>query len=121
MRKLEEVISKKINPLYYGNRVLLPFMCDILKIVIEKDIITDFSSSKKGAEYYKRETYTEIYFHDYDDLEDYVTKYETIKMIIVEAGQDVFDFSNHIKIAFHVKEKHILEMELLNDNYLFIE
>ncbi len=121
MRKLNDVIKNKIDGLYYGNRVLLPFICDILKAVIENDIIMDFSTSNKGAEYFKRENFTEVYFHDFENLNEIVGKFETIKLVVVENGDDIFDLANHKKLALHLQKNHKLTIEETNEDILFIE
>lgn len=121
MRTIDEVLTNKINGLYYGNRVLLPFVVDVLKAVVEDDIIMDFSSTKTAAHYSKHEDFTEIYFYDYKNLDEVVTKFESIKLVVVEKGKDIFDFSNHRKLALRLKENHKIIIEELNEDLLFIE
>jgi hypothetical protein len=121
MKSLDEVLKMSLTGMYYGNRVLLPFHCHILKIVIEKDIITDFSIRDKGAFINEVQEYTEIYFIDYPELEENISKYENIKMIVVEKGKDLFDFNNHRKIALHPEGKHILTIKELDENTIFID
>ena len=43
MKTINEVLNESSGGLYYGNRILLPFKAEILKIVIDSEIITDFS------------------------------------------------------------------------------
>ncbi|RPI70878.1 MAG: hypothetical protein EHM47_11345 [Ignavibacteriales bacterium] len=121
MKSLDEILQNKINGMYYGNRVLLPFHFTALKIVIEKDIITDFSIRDKGAYVNEHHDYTEIYFMDYPDLETNISKYETIKMVIVEKGKDIFDFSTHRKIAIRPEGSHVLSIKEIDENTIFIE
>jgi hypothetical protein len=121
MRTFDEVIKNKIEGLYYGNRVLLPFICDVFKCMIENDIITDFSLSTKGAHYTKHENFTEIYFHDYNNLDEVVSKFETVKLVVVENGKDIFDLGNHKKIVLHLQKNHKLTIEETNEDILFIE
>jgi len=121
MKTFDEIIKEKKGGLYYGNRILLPFEVNILKAIIENDIVTDFSASSDDAEYTIYDDFTELYFYNYKKINDDVTKYETIKMIVVEEGKDIFDTKNHKKIALHVREKHQLEIEELDDELLFIE
>lgn len=121
MKTLDELLKNKITGLHYGNRILLPFIADILKAVIEDHIIMDFSTSKSGAQYSKHETFTEIYFFDYKNLAEVISKYETIKLVVVEEGKDIFDFINHRKLALHLNEKHKLTIEEINEDILFIE
>ena len=121
METFENVVANGLNGLHYGNRVLLPFRAQIVKAIVENDIIMDFSSSRKGAEVFLREEYTEIYFHDYKTLEDVVTKYETIKLIFVEKDHDIFDDTKHLKAALHLKELHKVKIEKINDDILLVE
>lgn len=121
MKKLSDVLKSNLTGMYYGNRVLLPFECHVLKIVIENDLLTDFSSSAKGAEINIDDDYMEIYFHDYPNLAEVITDYENIKMVVVERGKDIFNFDNHLKIVLHPEEKHILKIEQLDDDTIFID
>ena len=121
MKTLDEVLKNNLNGLHYGNRALLPFAANVLKINIENDLITDFGSSSKGAHININEDYTEIYFLEYDDLEDVITKYENIKLILVEKGKDIFDLNNHRKIALHPEDKHILKISELDKETIFID
>ena len=91
MKSIKEVLKEKKSGLYYGNSVLLPFSCHILKLNIENDLITDFSPSDKGVHVSENPDFMEIYFYDYKDLGDVVTKYEAIKMIVVEKGKNIFN------------------------------
>lgn len=121
MRTIEEVLKNSINGLYYGNRIILPFKADILKAIIEKDIITDFSTTHKGAQYNITDSFTEVYFLDYKELSESISEFETIKLVVVEKGKDPFDFANHKRLILHIKEKHNLKIEEANGEILFIE
>jgi hypothetical protein len=121
MKSLNEILKNNLNGMYYGNRVFLPFQCTVLKVVIENDIITDFSIGEKGAHINECPEYTEIYFVDYPDLEKSISKYENIKMVIIEKGKDIFDFKTHRKIAIRPEGNHILSIKELDENTIFIE
>ena len=121
MKTLDDILKNKVNGLHYGNRILLPFVCDLFKAVVENDIVMDFSPTHKSAEYFKHEDYTEIYFYDFENLSEVITKYETIKLVVVENGKDIFDDSNHRKLVLHFLEKHKLKIEETNEDILLIE
>ncbi|MGD8781847.1 MAG: hypothetical protein PVH88_23155 [Ignavibacteria bacterium] len=121
MKTIDEVLKNKEGGLVYGNRVIIPVVVDLLKVQIEDHLITDFSTSASGAEYYKDEYFTEIYFHDFKDLSDNISEYESIKMFVVEEGKDIFDFKNHRCLVLHLKGKHKVEIEELSNDMLFIE
>lgn len=121
MKSLDEILNNNFSGMYYGNRVLLPFHFHVLKIVIENNIITDFSIRNKGAYINEYPEFTEIYFLDYPDIEENISKFENIKMVIVEKGKDIFNFNDHRKIALHPEGNHILSIKELDENTIFID
>ncbi|MCB0731640.1 MAG: hypothetical protein KDC88_11460 [Ignavibacteriae bacterium] len=121
MNSIDKALKEKKIGLYYGTRVILPFVADILKAVIDDEIITDFSPVSDGAYYEKFDDFTEIYFFDHEDILKDVSKYETIKLIVVDEEDDMFDFENHRRISLNPIEKHTLEISELNDDVIFIE
>jgi len=121
MYSLDKVLKENINGLYYGTRVILPFVADILKAVIDDDIIMDFSHMSEGAYYEKHEKYTEIYFFEHENILEDVSKYETIKLVVVDDDEDMFDFKNHRRISLNPIENHKLEITELDEDVIFIE
>ena len=118
---IEDIISTEKLGLHYGNRLLLPCEVEILKIILNHDIIMDFSSSKYGAEYNIKDGFTEIYFKEVKSVEDELSKFESIKMIVVDKGKSLFDFNNHKKVSLRTEDKHILKITRIDDDVLFIE
>ncbi len=118
---IDDIVSKNKQGLHYGNRLILPCEVEILKVIINAEIIMDFSSTRYGAEYSIKDGFTEIYFKEFKSVEDEITKFESLKMIVVDKGKSLFDFSNHKKIALHPEENHVLKISRLDDDVLFIE
>jgi hypothetical protein len=121
MRTLKEVLDKQINGLHYGNRVLLPFYAEVLKIVIKNKIITDFGKSKHGAYVRNTSSYTDIYFNDYENLLEEIAEYDVIKIVLVENDKDIFDFKNHVILQLEIKENHKLVIKPLEEDIIFLE
>lgn len=121
MKTINEILNENGSGLYYGNRILLPFKAEILKIVIDSDIITDFSKELHGASVRATDAYTEIYFYDYKNLEEELSKYDIIKVVLVQSGEDLFDFNNHIPIELSIESKHKLSIKKIGDDILFFE
>lgn len=121
MSTINETIDKKINGLLYGNRLILPFKCHFLKVIFDDSIITDFSPSAKGIFVREKEDFTDVYFYDYKNLRDAISKYEAIKMVVVEKGKNVFNHENHMKLAVYLEDKHIARIEKTDEDILFIE
>ena len=121
MKTLDEMLENKIAGLYYNNRLILPFHAHFLKVIIEDEIITDFSPSPKGIYIREEEDFTDVYFLEYKHVNDTVSKYEAIKMVVVEKGKNVFDSNNHKKIAIYLEDKHKIRIEKTDEDILFIE
>ena len=121
MATLDDALKNKLTGLYYNNRVILPFHVHFIKVIVDTDIITDFSPTSKGIFIREKEDFTDVYFHDYKNLKEVVSKFEVIKMVVVEKGKNVFNFDNHKKIVLHLKEKHTLTIEETDEDILFIE
>jgi hypothetical protein len=118
---IEQALALKKNGLFYGNRLLLPFKARILKIIIDDKIITDFSDSAGNVEIKDEGTFLSVYFLDYEDLREVVSKYELIKMVAVEQEEDVFDETKHKLISLYLSEPHRVLIELNTEDILFIE
>ncbi len=121
MKTLDEVLENNAAGLFYNNRLVLPFHAHFLKVIIEDEIITDFSPSSKGIYIREEADFTDVYFLEYKHLKDTVSKYEAVKMVIVEKGKDVFDLNNHKKLAIYLEDKHKIRIEKSEDDILFIE
>jgi hypothetical protein len=121
MSSVEQILKNNKSGLYYNNRLILPFKAHFLKIVVANDIITDFSPASKGILIKEEKDFTDLYFHDYHNLKNVLSKYEAIKMVVVEKDEDIFDFNNHLKLAVYLKEKHKAVIEKTDEDILFIE
>lgn len=121
MSIISNLQNDKLMGLVYGNRIILPFECEILKIVIDTNILTDFSPANRDALCQSRHGFTDIYFLDYKDLPEQLSDYELIKLIVVERGKDIFDFNNHIQLGVRITGSHTIEIEKLPEDSLFVE
>ena len=121
MRTIDNALKNNLIGLYYGSRVLLPFNCYLLKVIIEDDIIMDFSPNSKSIYIHEEDDFTEIYFKQFKNIKDSVSKYESIKLIAVEKDKDIFNFDNHYKLAVHIEDEHKLTIEKTDEDILFIE
>lgn len=121
MSSINEVISGRKKGMFYRNRLILPFQCYFLKVIINDDIITDFSPSAKGIYIHEESDFTDVYFHDYKDLKDALSKHEPVKMIVVEKNKDIFNFENHLKLVVYLEESHSVRIEIPDSNIIFIE
>jgi hypothetical protein len=121
MKQISEVLDEKMGGLVFGNRVLLPFKAELLKIVIDSEIITNFGKRLKGAHVRVTDYYTEISFLDHKILINEISKYKSIKMVLVQQGKDIFDFNNHVSIEISFLGKHKISIKKIGENLMFFE
>lgn len=121
MSKISEALALNKNGLHYNNRLILPFKCHLLKIMIEEDIITDFSSCSPHVDIMEYENFTDIYFKKYKDLKDELSQFENIKMIICEKDADIFDLNSHLKLILYLENDHIVRIETPSENQIVID
>ncbi|MBE2281429.1 MAG: hypothetical protein IAE91_13645, partial [Ignavibacteriaceae bacterium] len=84
-------------------------------------IFTDFSPSNKGINIVEHEEFTDLYFCEFEAIKDKLSKYEPVKLIVVEKECDIFDVSKHIKIAVYIEDKHEAKIEFTDQDILFLE
>ena len=121
MYPINQVLNNKLTGLHYYNRIILPFKAHFLKVIVSANIITDFSPNSKKIYIREKEEFTSVYFLDYKDLKDVLSKYEAIKMVVVEKGKDVFDFKNHIKISLYLERGHKVKIEKCDQDIILLE
>ena len=121
MKKIEHTLKNNLDGLYFGNRIILPFHAHFLKVVLENEIITDFSNSSEGVQVVEDDDFTSLYFLEIKSLKEKLSKFSSIKMVVCEKDKNIFDFSNHTKLVCYVKEKHKLVIEQLDQDITFIE
>ncbi len=121
MNSVQKAIEEKKHGIYYNNRLILPFKCEFLKIIFEDYIITNFSSTSPDVEIIEHENFTDVYFKKYKDIQTELSKFENIKLILCEKGDDIFDFSRHIKLLLYIENEHIIRIELPDNNHIIID
>jgi hypothetical protein len=118
---IQQCIDEKKSGFLYGNRLILPFKGRFLKVIVEKDIITDFSPSSKGINIVEEDYYTSLYFLEYNFLRETLSEYENIKIIVVEKDDNIFDVTKHKKLAVYKTDTHEATIEETEHDILFIE
>lgn len=119
--KIKEAVAQKAHGLYFNNRIILPFHAHFLKMIIDDEIYTDFSISSKHIFISEEGNFTNVYIKDFKNIEDAVSKYEAVKLVVVEKGDDVFDLKNHLKLALYPEGRHNIKIMFTDEDVLLIE
>lgn len=119
--KIKEAVNQKAKGLYFSNRILLPFHAHFLKIVIDDESYTDYSPYSKQICISEESDFTNVYFREFKNIKDAVSKYEAIKIVAVEKDEDVFNLKNHFKLVLYPENEHNIRIEFTDDDILLIE
>ena len=117
--ELLEIINSEKMGYYTGKRMILPFQCNIIKLIADSHIFTEFvgSDDVKIAQDYQN---TSIYFREIGKLKEFEGGYSLIRIIIAPLGSDLTDKNQHIKLVCRIIENHEVDFELPSDDVLFI-
>jgi hypothetical protein len=117
---VKEAIQKKQEGFHIGQRLVLPFRCQLIKMMAGGEIFTEFIGSKhvKVSQDPKN---TSVYFRTAGKLDNMVGTYKVVKMIVCEWDADITDLDNHIKIICEMEDGHAVNLHEPSEDMLFIE
>ena len=119
---IKQQIRAGAEGFYIGSRMILPFKCQLIKLIVDNHIVTEFVGNNhiKVSQEVKN---TSLYFRESGKLNQFEGSYEYIKMIICDLNDDLCDRKNHLKVICSIEENHVIKLELAEDNkdILFIE
>ena len=120
--KIKEKIKGGTTGFYIGSRMILPFKCQFLKLIVDHHILTEFVGNKNVKVSQEMEN-TSIYFTESGKLNNFEGSYECIKLIIAGLEDDLCDRDTHLKVICSIEDNHIVKLSLAEDNkdILFIE
>jgi len=119
---IKKHIKEGTEGFYIGSRMILPFKCQFIKLIVDNHIITEFVGNSNIKVSQEKEN-TSIYFREAGKLNQFEGSYECIKMIISGLEDDLCDRDNHLKVIFNIKENYTVQIGLAEDNkdILFID
>ena len=118
--KIVEIIASEKKAFHIGNRMILPFKVNIIKLVVDSHIFTEFVGSE-DVKISQDKNNTSIYFREVGRLSAFENTYKNIKIIMASEEADLTDRSQHIKCICHILENHEASLEIPGEDDLFIE
>lgn len=114
-----EIVKSDKKGYYTGNRLILPFRCNILKLIVKSHIYTEFvgNSDIKVSQETKN---TSVYFRETGRLSRFEGSYQNIKMLIASEEDDLTDQSKHIRVICHVLSHRQIDLEMVSNDDLFL-
>lgn len=119
-KTIKEGLNSQLKGFHIGNRLVLPFRCQLIKLIIDSDIVTEFVGGG-DVKVHQDPKNTSIYFRHQGKLKNYIDSYSAIKIIACDWNDDICDMKNHIKLICEVGDHHAVNIHEPNDDMLFIE
>ncbi|MCH8902945.1 MAG: hypothetical protein IIA45_03405 [Bacteroidetes bacterium] len=117
---IKEALESGKQGFHIGRRLILPFKCQLIKIIVEREIYTELIGSK-DVKINQDPQNTSIYFRAIGDLDKVIGSFEVIKLIVAEEGAELTDITTHIKLVCEIAEGHEVNIHVPSDDMLFIE
>lgn len=111
---IKEAIDQKINGYYIGNRLVLPFTAQIIKLIFDGEVYTELVGSKE-IQLNKDPHNTSIYFKKISDLSRYITSYKNIKMIVCDWEENICTAKKY-KLIADIEEQHVVLIKETDEN-----
>ena len=119
-KKIKEALDLNRSGFYIGQRLILPFRCQIIKIIVEGEIITEMVGGKQ-IKIQQDPKNTSFYLRSIGKLANYLGSYKVIKLIVCEWEDDLCDIENHIKLICEIEDGHKVSIHEPDDDMLFLE
>ena len=119
-RTIRTALNNKKQGFYIDQRLILPFKCQIVKLIIGGEIHTEFVGGK-DIKLNQDPLNTSIYFRSAGKLTTFLGTYKVIKLIVVEQDKCLCEIENHIKLICEIEEYHHVNIHEPGEDMLFIE
>ncbi len=119
-RTIKEALEQQLNGFYIGQRLILPFRCQIIKLITKDEIFTEFVGGK-DIKISQDPQNTSIYFRHMGRLQSFLGDYGLIKMVVAEWDADLTDPHTHIKIIVELQDNHVARIAQPDNDILFIK
>ena len=117
---IKNALENKRKGFHIGNRIILPFKCQLIKIIADGDIVTEFSGSDDVKINHSVKN-TSIYFSEKGAIRSMIDTYKVVKVIACEEDSDISIPENHIKLVCEIDSDHVVLIYEPTEDMLFIE
>lgn len=118
-QEIIDIIDSEIRGYHTGNRMILPFKCNFIKIIADSHIMTEFKKNKDITVSQEPKN-TSLYFREVGRLKEFEDGYQYIKIILASLEDDLSNPDNHIRLVCKIEENHKVNFEIPGDDVLFI-
>lgn len=118
-KEITNVVNSDSKGFYVGNRLILPFKCQLLKLIVDGHIYTEFVGNE-DIKISQDPKNTSVYFREVGKLSHFEDTYKSIKMIVAGEDEDLTDHDKHLKLVCYIHDHGAVDMEVPGDDILFI-
>ncbi|HIF15410.1 MAG TPA: hypothetical protein EYQ86_08900 [Bacteroidetes bacterium] len=117
---IKNALENKRKGFHIGNRLILPFKCQLIEIIADGNIVTEFSGSDDFKISHTSKN-TSFYFTEKGALRSMIDTYKVVKVIACEEDSDISIPENHIKLVCEIDSDHVVLIYEPSEDMLFIE
>ena len=117
---IDQCISEESKGFYIGTRMILPFKCQFIKLIVDNHIYTEFIGNK-DIKLNQDPQNTSLYFREAGRLHTFEGSYEKIKMVIADMDADLADRTTHKKVICIIEDNRYVKFRFATKDDLFIE
>ena len=118
-QEIIDIVNSEVRGYHTGNRMILPFKCNFIKIIADSQIVTEFKKNNDLTVSQEPKN-TSLYFREVGRLKEFEGGYQYIKIILASLEDDLSNPDNHIKMICEIEENHKVNMKIPGDDVLFI-
>jgi hypothetical protein len=118
-KEITNVVNSESKGFYVGNRLILPFRCQLLKLIVDGHIYTEFVGNE-DIKISQESKNTSLYFREIGKLSHFEDTYKSIKMIVSGEDEDLTDQKTHLKLVCYIHDNNEVDLEVPGDDILFI-
>ncbi len=117
---IEQALKNNSDGFYIGNRLVLPFRCQIIKLIFDGEVIVDFKADD-DIRIAQDPQNTSFYFKQVNDLSRRASSYKNIKLIASDWEAEICA-AKHFKLILDIEEQHVVKIkESGEDDPMFFE
>ncbi len=119
-RTIKEALAEDKKGFHIGQRLILPFRCQLIKLIFDNEIHTEMVGNP-DIKLHQDPRNTSIYVTSRGRLSNFIGRYKYIKLIVCEWDDDLCDVTTHQKLICELHDNHEVDIAVPSEDTLFVE
>lgn len=117
---VQQALAENRKGYHNGQRLVLPFKCQIIKVIFDNEIFTQLVGNDI-LRLYQDPNNTSIYLTNKSGIKSFISKYEVVKLVVCELEDDICDRDKRYKLVCEIQDDHVVSIHEPDEDMLFIE